>query len=238
MAMAGMALNGCQRQVWDSNPDHALRLSTDTLFFDTVFATVGSITLPLKVYNDHDGTLLIDEISLEAGLVSQYRINVNGAPLTNPSQPVRDVPLQPGDSMYVFVEVTVDPNENVGSVPFWVIEDLRFSTNGNDQFVKLMARGQNAVFHGGPNQFTTLACDEVWTADLPHVIYGQIVVDPGCTLTLEPGARVHGHDGSGIWVRGGTLLAEGQLDNPITFSGDRLDDDYIDTPGQWGSPLS
>lgn len=233
-SLVGLALNGCQREVWDSNPDHALRLSTDTLFFDTVFTTVGSITLPLKVYNDYEGTLLIDEVSLESGVVSQYRINVNGASLTNPSQPVRDVPLQSGDSMYVFVEVTVDPDEDAGSVPFWVIEDLRFSTNGNDQFVKLMARGQNAVFHGGPNQFTTLACDEVWSADLPHVMYGQIVVDPGCTLTLEPGARVHGHDGSGIWVRGGTLLAEGQLDNPITFSGDRLDDDYIDTPGQWG----
>ena len=92
-SLIGLALNGCQREVWDSNPGHALRLSTDTLFFDTVFTTVGSITLPLKVYNDYDGTLLIDEISLESGVVSQYRINVNGAPLTNPSQPVRDLSL-------------------------------------------------------------------------------------------------------------------------------------------------
>ena len=68
----------------------------------------------------------------------------------------------------------------------WVIEELRFSTNGNDQVVKLMTRDTVAVFHGGPNPTTTLACDEVWSADLPHVIYGQIVVDPGCTLTLEP----------------------------------------------------
>jgi len=230
----GTSLSGCQREVWDSNPDHALRFSTDTLFFDTIFATVGSITLPLKVYNDFEGTLLIDEIELESGLVSQYRINVNGAPLTNSGQLVRDVPLPPGDSLYLFVEVTVDPNENAGSVPFWVIENLRFSTNGNDQFVKLMARGQNAIFHGGPDQFTTLACDEIWTADLPHVIYGQIRVNPGCTLTLAPGCRIHGHDGSGIWVRGGTLLALGQLEDPITFSGDRLEDDYANTPGQWG----
>lgn len=232
--LLGWTLGGCQKEVWDSNPDHALRFSADTLFFDTVFATVGSVTLPLKVYNDHEGILLIDEIELESGVASQYRINVNGAPLTNAAHPIRDVPLHPGDSMYVFVEVTVDPNESAGSSPFWVIEDLRFSTNGNDQGVKLMARGQNAVFHGGPNQFTTLACDEVWSAELPHVMYGQIIVEPGCTLTILPGARVHGHDGSGIWVRGGTLLAEGQLDNPITFSGDRLDDDYVNTPGQWG----
>ena len=122
----GTSLSGCQREVWDSNPDHALRFSTDTLFFDTVFATVGSITLPLKVYNDFDGTLLIDEIELESGLVSQYRINVNGEPLTNSGQPLRDVPLQPGDSLYLFVEVTVDPNESAGSVPFGSLKTCDF----------------------------------------------------------------------------------------------------------------
>ena len=69
-------------------------------------------------------------------------------------------------------------------------------------------------FTAVPINSQPLACDEVWTSDLPHVIYGQIVVDPGCTLTVMPGARVHGHDGSGIWVRGGTLLAQGQLGQP------------------------
>ena len=226
--------SGCQREVWDSNPDHALRFSADTLFFDTVFTTVGSVTLPLKVYNDHDGILLIDEIELESGVVSQYRVNINGAPLTQLSQPVRDLPLQPGDSMYVFVEVTVDPNSTAGNVPFWAIENLRFLTNGNEQIVKLMARGQNAIFHGGPNELAVLACDEVWTSELPHVIYGQVVVDSACTLTIEPGTRVYGHDGSGILVYQGTLLAEGTLEAPIVFQGDRLDDDYVDEPGQWG----
>ena len=137
LGLVGGIWSGCQREVWDSNPDHALRFSADTLFFDTVFATVGSVTLPLKVYNDFDGTLLIDEIELESGLVSQYRVNINGAPVTNLSQPVRDVALQAGDSMYVFVEVTVDPNNTAGDVPFWVIENLRFLTNGNEQIVKL-----------------------------------------------------------------------------------------------------
>lgn len=226
--------SGCQREVWDSNPDHGLRFSTDTLFFDTVFTTVGSVTLPLKIYNDFDGTLLIDEIELESGVVSQYRVNVNGAPITNLAQPVRDVPIQAGDSLYVFVEVTVDPDASAGDVPFWVIENLRFLTNGNEQVVKLMARGQNAVFHGSPNELTVVACDEVWTPDLPHVIYGQVLVDSACTLTLLPGTRVYGHDGSGIVVYQGTLLAEGTIDAPVQFRGDRLDDDYVGEAGQWG----
>ena len=48
-----LGVQGCQRQTWDTNPEHMLRLSADTLFFDTVFAPVGSVTLPLNLYHDH-----------------------------------------------------------------------------------------------------------------------------------------------------------------------------------------
>ena len=235
--MAGTILlgtQGCQRQNWDTNPEHMLRLSTDTLFFDTVFATVGSVTLPLKLYNDHDASLRVEDLQLADGSASSYRLNVNGLPVQDLDTPVETLSLLPGDSMYVFVEVTVDPNSGAGATPFWVRDELTFVTNGNVQEVKLLARGQNAVFHGGPDQYTTLACDEVWTAELPHVIYGRILVDPGCTLTILPGAEVYAHDGSGIWVRGGTLVADGSLGAPILFRGDRLEDNYATTPGQWG----
>ena len=229
-----LGTQGCQRQNWDTNPEHMLRLSTDTLFFDTVFATVGSVTLPLKLYNDHDASLRVEDLQLADGSSSAYRLNVNGWPVQDLDTPLETLSLLPGDSMYVFVEVTVDPNSGAGATPFWVRDELTFVTNGNVQEVKLLARGQNAVFHGGPNQYTTLACDEVWTAELPHVIYGRILVDPGCTLTILPGAEVYAHDGSGIWVRGGTLVADGSLGAPILFRGDRLEDNYATTPGQWG----
>lgn len=229
-----LGTQGCQRQSWDTNPEHKLRLSTDTLFFDTVFATVGSVTLPLKLYNDHDASLRVEDLHLAAGSASAYRLNVNGSPVEDLDAPMQTLAVLPGDSMYVFVEVTVDPNSGAGATPYWVRDELTFVTNGNEQEVKLLARGQNAVFHGGPNQYTTLACDEVWTAELPHVIYGRILVDPGCTLTILPGAEVYAHDGSGIWVRGGTLVADGSLGAPIQFRGDRLEDNYAATPGQWG----
>ena len=231
LAMFWALGTGCQRTTWDNNSAHGLRFSADTLYFDTVFTTVGSVTLPLKVYNDHDGTLLIDDIELDGGLVSPFRINVNGLPAADLSTPLRDTPLAPGDSMFVFVEVTVDPNEGAEDVPFWVREDLIFRTNGNEQNVKLLAKGQNAVFHGGPDDYTVLTCDEVWDDQLPHVLYGRILVEPGCTLTILPGTDIYAHPGSGIWVRGGTLLAEGELGAPITMQGDRLDDGYEDTPG-------
>ena len=234
LSLAAAISSGCQREVWDSNPNHELRFSSDTLFFDTVFTTVGSVTLPLKVYNDHEGSLLIDEIELVSGVASQYRINVDGAPITNLSQPYRDKVLHAGDSMYVFVEVTVDPDQSAGDSPFWVIESLRFLTNGNEQEVTLVARGQNARFYGDPDEIAIDICDEVWSSDLPYVVYGRLRVPEGCTLTIDPGTNIYAHSGSGIWVDGGTLIADGELDSPITFQGDRLDDAYAGAVGQWG----
>jgi hypothetical protein len=42
------------------------------------------------------------------------------------------------------------------------------------------------------------------------------------------------HPGSGIIVlTGGTLLINGEKDSVVTFTGDRLEPDYVDVPGQW-----
>ena len=92
--MAGafmLGTQGCQRQNWDTNPEHMLRLSTDTLFFDTVFATVGSVTLPLKLYNDHDASLRVEDLQLADGSSSAYRLNVNGSPVQDLDTPVGNV---------------------------------------------------------------------------------------------------------------------------------------------------
>ena len=96
--MAGafmLGTQGCQRQSWDTNPEHMLRLSTDTLFFDTVFATVGSVTLPLKLYNDHDASLRVEDLQLADGSSSAYRLNVNGLPMSRSRHPHGNVVAAP-----------------------------------------------------------------------------------------------------------------------------------------------
>ena len=220
---------GCKTRAFSDDPAYTLAFSADTILFDTVFTTIGSVTLPLKVYNPNPDPLRIDEISLEKGASSAFRINADGlSGLT-----FNDLPLLPGDSLWIFVEVTVDPTSD--DTPFVVEDGIRFVTNGNEQRVQLAAWGTNAFFHGSAaGGFETLACEEIWTPELPHVIYGIVNVDVGCTLTILPGTDVYVHDGSGLLVQQGTLNALGNLNNPITFQGDRLEDEYADLPGSWG----
>ena len=86
--------------------------------FDSVFTTIGSVSLYLSVINPNDNALLVEDIYLEGGLESPYRINVDGQGLDsirNPLTHVEDVTILPGDSMYIFVEVTVDPTNSSSS---------------------------------------------------------------------------------------------------------------------------
>lgn len=228
-----LLMSRCGKIEYSDDPALSLTFSTDTVFFDTVFTTIGSVTLPLKVFNPNRDAVLIDYIGLEGGADSPFRVNIDG--IVGPE--VEQWPLLAEDSMWIFLEVTVDPNE--AALPFVIEDGLRFNTNGLEQRVHLMAWGQNAHFHGGPGQITALAsCDEVWSNDLPHVIYGIVQVETGCKLTIDPGTQVHIHNGGGLLVYQSTLDVNGALGNEVVFQGDRLDAGYEDAPGQWGIELS
>jgi hypothetical protein len=108
----------------------------------------------------------------------------------------------------------------------------------------LQAWGQNAFFHGGLNSCSDpfsyiipTGTTEVWTNELPHVIYGIIAVDSGATLHINPGAQVYCHGKSGIYVYKGLLEIDGNLGEEVVFQGDRLESYYDDIPGQWGIQL-
>ena len=68
-----------------------LDFSKDTIIFDSVFTTIGSITIPFTVINSHSEALLIDEISLEGGSDSQYRINVDGEGVDPDGSPLTSI---------------------------------------------------------------------------------------------------------------------------------------------------
>jgi len=97
-----------------------LSFSTDTLTFDTVFTKVGSTTGYIKAYNNHNETINISYVQLVGGSASQFRINVDGTS----GVVVNDITILPKDSMYVFIEVTVDPNNDAN--PFFLEDEIRF----------------------------------------------------------------------------------------------------------------
>jgi len=230
-------LNSCQKDEINTDPGFMLEFSQDTIFFDTVFTSLGSITQSITVHNKSNQKVNISSIRLAGGTASFYRINVDGIA----SHEVLDIELGANDSMYIFCRVTIDPTDTRS--PFVVKDSLVFETNGNIQDVDLVSWGQNAhyiladSYIPGFPKYKIIAHENetvTWTADRPYVIYGFAVVDSTGRLEIERGARIFFHNNSGLWIyKGGSIKAKGTADKPIVFQGDRLEEFYNDLPGQW-----
>ncbi|MCR5036721.1 MAG: hypothetical protein K6A73_05305 [Bacteroidales bacterium] len=235
----------CRKEkTFSDNPSKNISLSTDTIAFDTVFTAVGSSTRILMVYNNNSDNLKINSIRLEGGSNSPYSINVDGQSGTV----FTDNEIYAKDSLYVFVKVTINPN-NVNN-PFFVEDRLIFNTNGNESVVHLTAYGQNANYiigrigifpdqYGHYTNYYTPITDSVnkdvhWTAERPYVIYNVALIDSDGTLTIEPGTHVYFHNGAGLWAWSeGQLIVNGTAEEPVVFQGDRLEHFYDNQPGQW-----
>lgn len=235
----------CRRKLeFTDNPSRNIDLSTDTVTFDTVFTSIGSSTRVLMIYNNNSENLKINSIRLERGNQSPYSINVDGQAGTL----FKDVEIYGSDSLYVFIKVTINPNDD--SNPFFVQDRLIFNTNGNERVVNLTAYGQNAhyiigrkgIFPDANGHYTnyyvaitdSVNTDVHWTAEKPYVIYNVALIDSDGTLTIEPGTHVYFHGGAGLWAWSeGQLVVNGTAEEPVVFQGDRLESYYHDQPGQW-----
>jgi putative sterol carrier protein len=237
----------CRRDDLVSGSALELRFSTDTVYLDTVFETIGSSTYTLKVFNDLDQRVQIEEIRLEDP-ASPFRLNING----QASNRITDVDILADDSIYIFIEVSSGQLREAEAL---LTDRIVFSGGGASQAVDLVSLARQAIFHfpsnflvlgNGPNAavipYSVIDCNTNWTAGIPHLVYGYAVVDSGCTLTIDPGAEVYFHENSGLWVfdDGELNIANGALPgtgDSVTFSGDRLEPFYEDAPGQWGGVL-
>ncbi|HPE33737.1 MAG TPA: hypothetical protein PLI65_02980 [Bacteroidales bacterium] len=230
--------SACQKDdKFDTSPSVKLEFSSDTIIFDTVFSTIGSVTKQIRIYNPSKNRIKISSIRLANQSDSRYSINVDGQSGTN----FQNVEIAENDSIFLFARVTVDPSD--ATLPFIVSDSIVFETNGNFQDVDLVAWGQNARFilwdteRPGLPKYKIVAgegTDTLWTKDLPIVVYGYAVIDSTGSLTIEAGTSVHFHSGSGLWVyKGGSLKVLGTLEEPVYFQSDRTDGFYEYLPGQW-----
>ena len=198
-----------------------LSFSVDTLVFDTVFTTIGSTTQQFKIYNNDNKSVIIEEIELMGGSNSFFRMNVDGIALDM----IKDTKLLGRDSLFAFVEVTL--NTNGQTLPLIIEDSIRFRTNGVDQYIKLAVWGQDAYFH-----YKDLN-EGIWPNDKPHVIYGYAADDSSKTLTIPAGTQIHLHKNALLYVYKSSLHVEGTLGNEVVFKGDRLEQMYQDVEGQY-----
>ncbi|WP_372775754.1 hypothetical protein [Mangrovibacterium sp.] len=218
-------LISCEDEKYLTATDAKLVFSVDTVKFDTIFTTIGSTTQHLKVYNPYDQTVLISSIRLLGRDDSRFRININGIP----SDELFEVELPAKDSMYVFVEVTIDPLGD--DQPIIVKDSIEFITNSNLQYVNLVAWGQDIELVRDAITEST-----EWTNERPYVVYSNTSVSKNAILTVDPGARIYFHKGTGLYVQG-RLEVNGTLEEPVVFQADRLEEVYKEVPDQWNGIL-
>ncbi|MES2619924.1 MAG: hypothetical protein V4615_03655 [Bacteroidota bacterium] len=225
---AVLLLSNCKKDQFGSNN---LVFSTDTLTFDTVFTTLGSTTRYFKVFNTSSKAVTIESIRLSHLTGDQYRINVDGVT----GDQFTNVEIPAKDSIYVFVEVTVNPNS--AATPFVIIDDVEFITSASSSKVHLQAFGQNAHFHYGEDIKSGTV---YWTNDLPHVIISRqndsipgVFVRCNASLNIGPGCKIFFAGNSAIIVEGSLYAQASSWQDSIVFQGARLETFYEDKPGQW-----
>lgn len=239
----------CKKDKLLTDPSATVSFSQDSILFDTVFTTIGSATRNIRVINNNNQKINISSIRLESGSASNFFMNVDGVA----GKAVTDVEILANDSIYIFVQVNVDPHNALS--PIIIQDKILFDVNGNQQSVALEAWGQDAHYHfpnnaiqykNGYLPYSTVSNGTNVTVnwgggtlgqaddDRPHVIYGWLVVDSTQKLVINPGVKVYFHQNAGLWVyRYGTLQVNGTRGNEVVFQGDRREADYADMPGQW-----
>ena len=223
--------SSCRKDFEFTPSEGNLIFSKDTVYLDTVFSNIGSSTHTLKVYNPSDRDISIPKIKLQEGQNSNYRLNVDGMtgdiPLSG--KEFSNVELLAKDSMYIFIETTIDIQSLVSNqTQFLYTDAIEFGVN-NKQTVELVTLVKDAVFiypqqivgTDGSTTIETLTFDVdgdgiddetnlqgrflednelVFTNEKPYVIYGYAAVDEGKILTIDAGARLHFHANSGLLV--------------------------------------
>ncbi len=245
-------LHSCNDEIFETSPSTgSLTFSRDTIFLDTVFTNTSSSTRTFKIYNNSNKHINIPGVRLGRGQESFYRLNVNG----QSGKSFENIDILPKDSIYVFVEATIDFSKVTNPI---YTDSIVFDQGANQQDVKLVTLVQDAHFlfpqrdAQGIKEKIVIGVDDegeeisvegfyldgstTWTNDKPYVIYGYVGINTGHSLIIEKGTRVHFHQNSGLLVeKEASLKINGTLNEKVIFQGDRLEPFYEDVAGQWGT---
>lgn len=240
-----------------------LEFSKDTIYLDTVFTNIGSSTYRLKVYNKSKDDITIPSIKFAKGLSSKYRMTVDGMQGTN-GKIFTNIDILAKDSLYIFIETTANIADT-NPTNFLYTDQIQFDGGQNLQNVELVTLIQDAVFlypkrfSDGTTETLPIGAEKIngfyldendpingneliFTKNKPYVIYGYAAVPANKIATFEAGSKVYFHANSGliisdkasIRVNGAVSLTD-KMENEVVFEGDRLEPNFENIPGQWGT---
>lgn len=240
------------RKDFSTIPSHSDNLSfsasNDTIFLDTVFSNISTSTYSLKVYNNSSNDIHIPSIYL-ARSDSYYRLNVDGLPGTY----FENVPLRAKDSLYIFIEGTLNYS---ATNPIYT-DSIIFDSGLSSRNIKLVTLVQDAHFiyvnseidsttvlpyflpDPSPQKIHYLSDEEIAVFNDPAneksiVFYGYCGVPENKTLTIAPNKKLHFHKNSALVIeKDASLIINGTLDEKVLIEGDRLEPEFSDRPGQW-----
>jgi hypothetical protein len=258
-----LALGSCRSDFETVANTGNLTFSRDTIYLDTVFTDIGSSTYRLKVYNRSKNDINIPTIKLGKALNSKYRMTVDGMRGTE-GKLFTNINLLAKDSLYIFIETTANISD-ANPTDFLYTDQIEFDAGTNLQTVELVTLIQDAVFlypkrfADGTKETLPIGDQEIegfyldendpingnellFTNQKPYVIYGYAAVPTGKKAVFESGARVHFHANSGLIVANnasininGSTSTTDELENEVVFEGDRLEPQFSNVPGQWGT---
>jgi len=259
-----MLWSSCRKDFEFSPSTGSLQFSKDTVYLDTVFTNIGSSTYNLKVYNKSDDDISIPAVRLALGETSNYRLSVDGIAgksFNNIEVLAKDSlfifiestidinNFTNPDGTYLYTDqIEFDAGSNLQKVELvTLVQDAVFIYPDRDNTTKVVETLTLDI--GGELVETELQGRELlpteltFTNEKPYVIYGFATVPNGETLRIEAGSRLHFHENSGIIVsNGASINVNGAysndrdlLENEVIFEGDRLEPDFSQVPGQWGT---
>lgn len=244
-----VGLLSCNRDgVYDGKMPE-ISTSLDTLRFDTVFTSIGSATREFKVFNRENKDINVS-VAFRDQTQSFFRLNIDGRAVNN----AEEVKIGANDSIYIFADVTIDPDQPLSISPFVVEEYLTITSKESSRNVLFEAYGQNANYIPSIKKkgvSSLISCDLgsiTFDDPKPYVIHGVLYID-SCEVIIPQGTDIHVHggvvttkdfsynDGIIYVFKNGKITANGTAEEPITIQGDRLEESYQIRPGQWAGMI-
>jgi hypothetical protein len=210
-------------------PNAKLQISTDTLFFDTLFTrqpTTGTypISVTKLLYVKNPSSLWVKaDFEVAGGPNSPYRMNVDGIS----GNSIKGIEIAPNDSVFLFVQCKLEANNE--TQPMLVLDSIYSRVGTQSSKLILAAYGWDAHYV----KDSILADQTIWSDKTkPYVIIDGAYVAPNNTFTIEEGVHVYSSARSGLFVFG-NLRIKGSATQRVKFQGDKPMSRFQNLPNQW-----